>query len=407
VRDTMHTRLRADGEVFRGTARSQAPDGPGRRGHRLRWAAPLAAAAAVVIVAAGTAFVLGGNDPAGQVVGDRPIPDPYPAPAHAVGRHVVAVLPNGPGAADDETASATVIAEDVAAGQSLLVYRREHKTCLRWQGPRSGSTACYAKSGDVTVDAVGPVLDRSGDTAGAPAVWGSVPTDATTVFIEASDGTSQRTQAVNGAPSGANFYLARFDVAAHPLSSVAAYDADGHFLRDWRAPATGVPHLGRIPTPPTVRAAIPSDPRVPLPGQQVDLLATTTEGPVTAGFVGWIHGATFCWARYVNRPSHGQAPAEPAACGPMDQNLNRLGFSRSLGFVVDGQLKQLVWGMAPAGTASVRLSASGKPTVTAAVNDAGAAWRHSRFFLATWPAKTKVTLTALAPNGQQLGIRTG
>jgi hypothetical protein len=406
----MHARLRADGEAFRGEPRGHAPERPARAS-RLRWAAPAAAAAAVVAIAAGTALLHGGKDAPAPAAGDPPITDPYPAPAAAAGRQVFAVIPNGPGAADDETVPATVITDDAATGQSLLVYRRGDQNCLRWQGPRSGSTTCAAPDGDVTVDAAGPAVDVTGTAKSAPAAWGRVPTAATTVIITAADGTSTRAHAVNGTPYGANFYLAAFDVGRHPLSSVAAYGPEGHVIRAWRAqpvtPTAGLPELGRIPIPASVRAAVPGDPRVPRPGASVDLLAKATDGAATAGFVGWVRGGTFCWARYVSAPSFGQAPAEPASCGPISQTLNRLGFSRSLGLVADGQLKQLVWGMAPAGTATVSLSAPGKPTVTAAAYDGGAAWNHSRFFLATWLAKTRVTVTALATNGKKIAVRSG
>lgn len=170
-------------------------------------------------------------------------------------------------------------------------------------------------------------------------------------------------------------------------------------------PSAGQPELGRIPTPPEVLRTLPKGPgrgAPPPPNGAVDVLARYTDGGVNVGSYGWVSGSVFCMTRFVDKPSYGQTSQEPAACGPAAQDLDRLGFSRSLGLRPDGQLKQIIWGFAPSGTAQVRLSAPGQPSVTVPAYKPGAAWPNGLHFVATWPAKQPVTVTALASDGREV-----
>ena len=168
----------------------------------------------------------------------------------------------------------------------------------------------------------------------------------------------------------------------------------------------GQPELGRVPTPPEVLRTLPKGPGrgvpPPPPHGTVDVLARYTDSAINVGTYGWISGSTFCMTRFVDKPSYGQTSQEPAACGPIAQDWNRLGFSRSLGLQPAGQLKQVIWGFAPAGTAQVRLSAPGQEPLVVPSFRAGSAWRDGLHFAATWPAKTPVSVTALAEDGSEL-----
>lgn len=140
-----------------------------------------------------------------------------------------------------------MIAEDARHGQTLIVYRRGGATCVKWQAPQSSSGYCRPPRNEVTFQGAGPVIDAAGPH-GSAAAWGSVPKTATTVIIKASDGTSQRLQAVDGVAYGANFYLTPFDVAAHTVSSVTAYNADGQFVQAWQPPRRNGREMLRPPT---------------------------------------------------------------------------------------------------------------------------------------------------------------
>jgi hypothetical protein len=168
----------------------------------------------------------------------------------------------------------------------------------------------------------------------------------------------------------------------------------------------GQPELGQVPTPPEVLRTLPKGTGrgapPPPPDGTVDVLARHTDSGVNVGTYGWISGSTFCMTRFVDKPSYGQTSQEPAACGPIAQDWNRLGFSRSLGLQPAGQLKQVIWGFAPAGTAQVRLTAPGQEPLVVPAFRAGSAWRDGLHFAATWPAKTPVTVTALAEDGSEI-----
>jgi hypothetical protein len=176
-------------------------------------------------------------------------------------------------------------------------------------------------------------------------------------------------------------------------------------------PPAGQPELGRIPTPPEVLRTLPRGPGrgapPPPPDGTVDVLARYSDGGVNVGTYGWISGSVFCMTRFVDKPSYGQASQEPAACGPLAQDLDRLGFSRSLGLRPGGQLKQVIWGFAPTGTAQVRLSAPGQKPLVVPAFQPGSAWPDGLHFIGTWPAKTAVMITALAQDGRELGRLAG
>jgi hypothetical protein len=173
-------------------------------------------------------------------------------------------------------------------------------------------------------------------------------------------------------------------------------------------PAQG-PELGRVPTPADLLAALPSESGrggTPRPGETVDLLARHVDGALTVGTYGWLDGSLFCKANFVSEPSYGQVPVEPATCGPKAQDLDRLGADRALGLRPNGVLKQVIWGVAPTGTDRLRLSGAGQKTVEVPAYYPGTDWPPGLWFIATWPAKTPLTVTALAADGTVLATRT-
>jgi hypothetical protein len=173
--------------------------------------------------------------------------------------------------------------------------------------------------------------------------------------------------------------------------------------------ASATPAAGRgirqIPTTADIRASALE--HGPQPGSTVDLLASVSDDGTIGRMIGWVDGRSFCETHTVDHPSYGQVPVEPALCGPLDQNFDNLSFSRVLGLVADGQLKQFIWGFAPAGSTAVRLAGPGLTPVAAPVNDGGRRWNGARFFLATWPARTKVTVTALSADSKVIATLHG
>jgi hypothetical protein len=176
------------------------------------------------------------------------------------------------------------------------------------------------------------------------------------------------------------------------------------------APGSRGPELGRVPTPADLLAALPSGPgrgAPPPPGRFVDVLARHVDGGITVGTYGWLSGDLFCKATFVSEPSYGQVGVEPALCGLRAQDFDRLAVGRALGLRPGGVLKQVVWGTAPRGTERVRLSSPGQQPVEVEAFSAGPDWPPALFFTATWPAKTPLTVTALADDGTVLTTASG
>jgi hypothetical protein len=172
-------------------------------------------------------------------------------------------------------------------------------------------------------------------------------------------------------------------------------------------PAQG-PELGRVPTPADLLAALPSESGrggTPRPGETVDLLARHVDGAMTVGTYGWLDGSLFCKANFVSEPSYGQVPVEPATCGPTSQDFDRLAAARALGLRSGGVLKQVIWGTAPNNTDRLRLSGPGQDAVEVPAYFPGEDWPRSRWFVATWPANSPLTVAALAADGTVLATK--
>jgi hypothetical protein len=92
----------------------------------------------------------------------------------------------------------------------------------------------------VTFQGLGPARDAAGkdDPDTAPLVYGTVPGTATTVLVEAKDGTSVRVQAIHGDRYPTNFYFVHVDlIAAGGPAAVVAYAADGREVGRWKPSA--------------------------------------------------------------------------------------------------------------------------------------------------------------------------
>jgi hypothetical protein len=168
------------------------------------------------------------------------------------------------------------------------------------------------------------------------------------------------------------------------------------------------PELGRVSTPADLLAALPSAlgrGGTPRPGATVDVLARHVDGGITVGTYGWLDGLLFCKTNFVSEPSYGQVPVEPATCGPMAQDFDRLAADRALGLRPGGVLKQVIWGTAPSDTDRLRLAGPGQETVEVPAYFPGDDWPRGMWFVATWRAKSPLTVTALAADGTVLATK--
>jgi hypothetical protein len=176
----------------------------------------------------------------------------FPSPSPFVGRSAVIErnLPPSSG-----TVEATVVAEDTVTGQTVYRYDGDGRACLTMEArtvragaagvPREGfrkssHESCWSLSelDGVTFLGFGAVKDAAGKVDTPPLVYGMVPGSATTVVVEAKDGTSSRAQAIHSDSYTTNFYFIHVDltVAGGP-AAVVAYAADGREVGRWRPSA--------------------------------------------------------------------------------------------------------------------------------------------------------------------------
>lgn len=196
-------------------------------------------------------------------------------------------------------------------------------------------------------------------------------------------------------------------------TDVIAVDRAGRELARGRIPSPvpappgpGDPELGTLETPALVRQLVAPRLHADVVPPRLDVLAHLAIGPGRDKFtVGYQTNDGACWFD-IDVLAPGQAPSDRggAGCGYLGGSSGPLTVSRSFSTAgVDGPAEELVEGSAPAGADRVRLTAPGLPAVEVPATSGGPRWRGRSYYLASFPTKVPVQVTALAADGSVLG----